>query len=551
MSPLPKDYIYEPTLDDSKLNHRAPYYASAPMTVSYGQPVARSPQQQQQYFPNAGSSPGMLSAPQHKKKYQCTTCGRGFTTGGHLARHRRIHTGERNHICPFPGCETRCSRQDNLQQQRTTGQATRVAMQRAMKQSAAVAAPPQISAVSQVPSSVQHPRLPPIDTKEEFDYGPHQLTSPISPYRPPPPDMPPPLECAYGAGGSVSSHSSARSSPELSPYPVMHTSARAASSFTELAYHPTHEHKAIPPNTNAQRGSQWELGSRSGPSSPDYDDEPSPGGAGQTYTDTDEGSSSGSSAGSPQTISPQGTPRSYGHSSSQQMSSQAFSSDRQHNLSPPASPISPATSQPPSPTYATSPATSFGHNFATDERTAAGPYAQHGPGIQPSYNGVSASLATLAPIHTHPSRVMHGIASPTHRQSVASVPQRYSHYPTATHPKYPSDTTLAPINVDRTIRSDDPRQADRRTTSIASHDQLQSRAPGVQDVRTHKDLDMEANSPAPELSSAYGQAPSSHDQQAHPSNASMAYSYAYSPLSPDSHQTWSADALRPRATLVH
>jgi len=28
----------------------------------------------------------------------------------------RVHTGERNHKCPFPGCETRCSRQDNLQQ---------------------------------------------------------------------------------------------------------------------------------------------------------------------------------------------------------------------------------------------------------------------------------------------------------------------------------------------------------------------------------------------------------------------------------------------------
>ncbi|KAJ6447353.1 hypothetical protein C8R45DRAFT_197162 [Mycena sanguinolenta] len=28
----------------------------------------------------------------------------------------RVHTGERNHKCPFPGCETKCSRQDNLQQ---------------------------------------------------------------------------------------------------------------------------------------------------------------------------------------------------------------------------------------------------------------------------------------------------------------------------------------------------------------------------------------------------------------------------------------------------
>ncbi|KAK0230094.1 hypothetical protein IW262DRAFT_1452995 [Armillaria fumosa] len=51
-----------------------------------------------------------------KKKHICGTCERAFTTSGHLARHSRVHTGERNHKCPFPGCETRCSRQDNLQQ---------------------------------------------------------------------------------------------------------------------------------------------------------------------------------------------------------------------------------------------------------------------------------------------------------------------------------------------------------------------------------------------------------------------------------------------------
>ncbi|KAI0658718.1 hypothetical protein C8Q70DRAFT_882034, partial [Cubamyces menziesii] len=51
-----------------------------------------------------------------KKKHVCQICARAFTTSGHLSRHTRIHTGERNHKCPFPGCETRCSRQDNLQQ---------------------------------------------------------------------------------------------------------------------------------------------------------------------------------------------------------------------------------------------------------------------------------------------------------------------------------------------------------------------------------------------------------------------------------------------------
>ncbi|KAH9977821.1 hypothetical protein BGW80DRAFT_1455977 [Lactifluus volemus] len=52
----------------------------------------------------------------NRKKHICNICAKAFTTSGHLSRHARIHTGERNHKCPFPGCDTRCSRQDNLQQ---------------------------------------------------------------------------------------------------------------------------------------------------------------------------------------------------------------------------------------------------------------------------------------------------------------------------------------------------------------------------------------------------------------------------------------------------
>ncbi|KAJ7271398.1 hypothetical protein B0H12DRAFT_998661, partial [Mycena haematopus] len=52
-----------------------------------------------------------------KKHHICGVCERGFSTTGHLARHAHVHTEERNHKCPFPGCETKCARQDNLQQQ--------------------------------------------------------------------------------------------------------------------------------------------------------------------------------------------------------------------------------------------------------------------------------------------------------------------------------------------------------------------------------------------------------------------------------------------------
>lgn len=48
-----------------------------------------------------------------KRRYECATCGKTFTTSGHVARHNRIHTGEKNFQCPEPGCAQRFSRQDN------------------------------------------------------------------------------------------------------------------------------------------------------------------------------------------------------------------------------------------------------------------------------------------------------------------------------------------------------------------------------------------------------------------------------------------------------
>lgn len=67
--------------------------------------------------PTKGKNGATGPADGKAKPHLCQICKRGFTTGGHLQRHQRIHTGVKAFRCPFPGCETRTSRQDNLQQQ--------------------------------------------------------------------------------------------------------------------------------------------------------------------------------------------------------------------------------------------------------------------------------------------------------------------------------------------------------------------------------------------------------------------------------------------------
>ena len=49
----------------------------------------------------------------NKRRYECPTCRKTFTTSGHVARHKRIHTGEKKFQCPEPGCAQRFSRHDN------------------------------------------------------------------------------------------------------------------------------------------------------------------------------------------------------------------------------------------------------------------------------------------------------------------------------------------------------------------------------------------------------------------------------------------------------
>ena len=65
---------------------------------------------------NTNTTTTTTSPKDPRRKHVCKVCSRSFTTSGHLARHNRIHTGERKHECPWPTCDARFARQDNCNQ---------------------------------------------------------------------------------------------------------------------------------------------------------------------------------------------------------------------------------------------------------------------------------------------------------------------------------------------------------------------------------------------------------------------------------------------------
>ncbi|KAI8579341.1 hypothetical protein K450DRAFT_300421 [Umbelopsis ramanniana AG] len=164
-----------------------------------------------------------------KRKYHCREpgCDKSFTTSGHLARHNRIHTGEKNFRCLFPGCQSRFSRQDNMMQHYRTHMSPKSRRTHKSKYSPAEDHPvPHLHAHHRFRSD-SHRVQPPLTIDQHLSQHHHRQELP--PRRPPPPNAIP-MQPSSSTSSTTSASSKTPPSRRYGFHPYLPPSSSGGSS---------------------------------------------------------------------------------------------------------------------------------------------------------------------------------------------------------------------------------------------------------------------------------------------------------------------------------
>lgn len=115
-------------------------------------------------------------------------------SSSHLSRHKRIHTGERNFHCLYPGCPSRFSRQDNMMQHYRTHMAPRSRRKQHHPYSYPSSSPESTSSIHTRGTTIHKMIMAPVPLKHAFICSDALYTvyRPCSPPLPSPPLSPPP-----------------------------------------------------------------------------------------------------------------------------------------------------------------------------------------------------------------------------------------------------------------------------------------------------------------------------------------------------------------------